>query len=657
MGQNLIEKIVQQHAVNTTGVLHSGDYVSIRPRHVLTHDNTGAVIPKFREIGASSMANPRQPVFALDHNVQDTSEKNLSKYRAIEEFAREMGVDFYPAGYGIGHQIMCEQGYAFPGTLVVASDSHSNMYGGLGCLGTPVVRTDAAALWATGKTWWQIPPVTKVVLTGALRPGVSGKDVILTLCGIFNHDEVLNHALEFSGEGVLTLSIADRLAIANMTTEWGALAGLFPIDSKTLEWMKNREEELRKQGLPGVPSDADGNGQHPRINSETLEALYKLRLRPDPEAVYVQEITLDLRTVTPVVSGPHNVKTYQSATRAETHKIKINKAYLLSCVNSRYEDLAEAAKIVRGKKVAPGVTFYIAAASAEVQKKSEAAGDWQALLEAGAIALPPGCGPCIGLGQGLLENGEVGISATNRNFRGRMGSKEAKAYLASPAIVAQSALTGYISSLNDEQDLNPIAKRIPLAKTTEQAPSELIEGFPQTTRGKLLFCPADNMNTDGIYPGKYTYNDAMTPEQQAAVAMENYDPAFQSLVRPGDILAGGFNFGTGSSREQAATALKYLGIQMVIAGSFSQTYKRNAINNGFIVVESPEFIHYLLRQFGKGELTYQTDLEVLVDWKTRSLHVQEEQFPMDGLGVPAQELILQGGLNMWVREQLNKREM
>jgi homoaconitate hydratase len=656
MGQNLIEKIVQQHAVNARGILHSGDYVNIRPRHVLTHDNTGAVIPKFREIGASSIANPRQPVFALDHNVQDTSEKNLSKYQTIEKFARDMGVDFYPAGYGIGHQIMCEQGYAFPGTLVVASDSHSNMYGGLGCLGTPVVRTDAAALWATEQTWWQIPPVTKVILTGALKPSVSGKDVILTLCGIFNHDEVLNHALEFSGEGVLTLPIADRLAIANMTTEWGALTGLFPIDSKTLEWMKNREEELRKQGLPGVPSDADGKGQHPRINPNTLEELNNLRLRPDPDAVYAQEITLDLQTVIPVVSGPHNVKTFQSAARAETQKIKINKAYLLSCVNGRYEDLAEAAKIVRGKKVAPGVTFYIAAASAEVQKKSEAAGDWQALLEAGAVALPPGCGPCIGLGRGLLEDGEVGISATNRNFRGRMGSKKAEAYLASPAVVAQSALKGYIRSTNDEKDLHPIAKRILLAKAAEQTPSELLEGFPQTTHGKLLFCPADNMNTDGIYPGKYTYNDAMTPEQQAAVAMENYDPEFRSLARPGDILAGGFNFGTGSSREQAATALKYLGIQMVIAGSFSQTYKRNAINNGFIVVESAEFIHFLLQQFSKEKLTHQTNLTVLVDWKARSIHFQEKQFSMDGLGVPAQELILHGGLNRWVREQLKKRE-
>lgn len=654
MGQNLVEKIVQKHAVNTAETLHSGDYVSIRPHHVLTHDNTGAVIPKFREIGALSIANPRQPVFALDHNVQDTSEKNKAKYRAIEQFALETGVDFYPAGQGIGHQIMCEQGYAFPGTMVVASDSHSNMYGGLGCLGTPVVRTDAAALWATRKTWWQIPPVTKIVLTGKLKPGVSGKDVILTLCGIFNHDEVLNHALEFSGEGILGLSISDRLAIANMTTEWGALAGLFPIDIKTLEWMKTRNDELRKQKLPEHPSNADGKGNHPRINNKTLKELSDQRLRPDPDAEHFQEISLDLGTVIPVVSGPHHVKSYQSALQAEEQKIKINKAYLLSCVNSRYEDLAEAAKIVKGKKVAQGVSFYIAAASAEIQKKSEASGDWQTLLDSGAFALPPGCGPCIGLGQGLLEDGDVGISATNRNFKGRMGSKEAQAYLASPAVVAMSAINGTITGISDEKPLKPIANRTLFSKKAERTPSELVKEFPKISKGTILFCPADNMNTDGIYPGKYTYNDAMTPEQQAAVAMENYDPNFQSMVRPGDILAGGFNFGTGSSREQAATALKYLGIQMVIAGSFSQTYKRNAINNGFIVVESPDFIQYLLRHFGGGTLTYRTEMEIIVDWKSRQIHVHEEQFTMDGLGKPAQELILIGGLNVWVREQLNK---
>ncbi|HPC12268.1 MAG TPA: aconitase family protein, partial [candidate division Zixibacteria bacterium] len=230
--QTLVEKIAQRYAVGLEPghAVRAGDYLSIRPAHVMTHDNTGAVIPKFQSIGAARVANPRQPVFTLDHNVQDTTESNLAKYRKIESFAAAHGIDFYPAGRGIGHQIMCEEGYAWPGTMVVASDSHSNMYGGLGCLGTPIVRTDAAAIWATGRTWWQVPPVARCQLKGQLPPGATGKDVIITLCGYFNKDEVLNHAVEFAGDGLRSLSVDERLAIANMTTEWGALVGLFPID-------------------------------------------------------------------------------------------------------------------------------------------------------------------------------------------------------------------------------------------------------------------------------------------------------------------------------------------------------------------------------------------------------------------------------------------
>jgi len=236
MSQNLIEKITQKNCLDLTEnqKVRSGEFVTIQPSYVMTHDNTSAVIPKFRNIGAKKIANPRQVVFTLDHNVQDKSEKNLNKYKNIENFAGEMGVDFYPAGRGIGHQVMCEEGYAWPGTFVVASDSHSNMYGGLGCLGTPIVRSDAAAVWATGKTWWQIPPVAKINLNGNLQKGVTGKDVIIILSGFFNHDEVLNFALEFAGDGVKNLTIDQRLTIANMSTEWGALAAVFPVDENTI---------------------------------------------------------------------------------------------------------------------------------------------------------------------------------------------------------------------------------------------------------------------------------------------------------------------------------------------------------------------------------------------------------------------------------------
>ncbi|MDH7603944.1 MAG: homoaconitase [Melioribacter sp.] len=657
MPQTLIEKIAQRYAVNLlpNQIVQSGDYITIRPDYVMTHDNTGAVIPKFKSIGATKLANPRQVVITLDHDIQNKDEKNLQKYKKIEEFAKSMGADFYPAGRGIGHQIMIEEGYAWPGTMVVASDSHSNMYGGIGCLGTPIVRTDAAAIWATGKTWWQVPPIAKVELKGKLQTGVTGKDVIIALCGFFNNDEVLNHAIEFTGDGVKYLSIDERLTIANMTTEWGALVGLFPIDKITIEWLKQRAKYIEQRGLEGVPSDVDGNGKHPRINEERILELEKKipNLVADVNAFYSKELSIDLSSIEPYVSGPNSVKKIAPVSEIKKQKIKIDKAYLVSCVNSRVEDLSEAAKILRGKKVAEHVNFYIGAASSEVQKESERRGDWQALIEAGAIPLPPGCGPCIGLGTGLLENSEVGISATNRNFKGRMGSPNAFAYLASPAVVAYSALSGYI---NYEWN-GPNQKIIGEIKTNSKrnistTSIQIINGFPDEITGQLIFCPQDNLNTDGIYPGKYTYNDDMTPEEQANVVMENYDPNFKNIVKKGDILVGGFNFGTGSSREQAATALKYKGIQLVIAGSFNETYKRNAINNGFLIIECPELVNDLKNKFGQNQLTIPTGITAKINFQNSTITANDKTYSINPVGIAAQELIVANGLENWVKFNL-----
>lgn len=659
MSQNLIEKIVQKHAVGLANneIVKSGDFVSIKPAYVMTHDNTGAVIPKFKSIGATKLANPRQVVHTLDHDIQNKSEKNLEKYRKIEEFSKSMGCDFYPAGRGIGHQIMIEEGYAWPGTMCVASDSHSNMYGGIGCLGTPIVRTDAAAIWATGRTWWQIPPVVKVELRGDLEPGVTGKDVIIALSGYFNKDEVLNTIIEFTGSGVANLSIDQRLTIANMTTEWGALGGLFPIDKKTIKWLRSRARFIARRGLEGVPSDADGKGKHPRLNKERIDELEKElhNLKPDGDAFYTKEITISLGSIAPYVAGPNSVKVMKSVKELRKEKVKIDKAYLVSCVNSRLEDIGQAAKIIEGKKVAEGVKFYIAAASSEVQKEAERKGYWQSLLDAGAIPLPPGCGPCIGLGTGLLEDGEVGISATNRNFKGRMGSPNAQAYLASPGVVAQSAVSGYID-YGFESGEEKIRADIKLnTKPKEKKPEiKIIDGFPQTITGRLVYCYQDNLNTDGIYPGKYTYQDDFKPEDQARVVMENYDPEFSKNIKEGDILVGGYNFGSGSSREQAATALKYRGIQCVIVGSASQTFQRNALNNGFLVIESPELSNYLKEKFGKDKLTVYTNINAEVNFKNSTIIAEGKNFEISAVGTAAQELIVLDGLENWVKMNLTK---
>eukprot|EP01062_Namystynia_karyoxenos_P023159 TRINITY_DN18907_c0_g1_i1.p1 TRINITY_DN18907_c0_g1~~TRINITY_DN18907_c0_g1_i1.p1 ORF type:complete len:725 (+),score=196.38 TRINITY_DN18907_c0_g1_i1:82-2175(+) len=659
-GQTLVEKIAQRYAVDgsgrpVAGEVRQGDFVSIRPHRVMTHDNSAAVLPKFRSLGEGlRVHDPRQPFIGLDHDVQNKSEQNLAKYAKIEEFAKEQGITFSPAGNGIAHQVMVESGFSFPGTLCVGSDSHTNMHGGVGCLGTPVVRTDAAAIWATGQTWWTVPPVTRVELRGKLPPGCSGKDVIVTLCGLYNRDNVLNHAVEFTGEGVASLSVEDRLAIANMTTEWGALAGLFPVDDVTLDWLQRRQQWAAGASRPAPMLAAAKDALSPEAIAELRSRVTAGELRADPDARYAQRLALDLGAVSPAVVGPNSVKKLNSVAALEKQQIKINKAYIVSCVNSRAADIAAAAAVVRGKKVAPGVEFYVAPASADVQADAEASGDWQALLDAGGLPLPAGCGPCVGLGAGLLADGEVGISATNRNFKGRMGHPGSQCYLASPAVVAASALKGYIAQHVESAGSLPQAVSEPPAAEAEGADGrevELLEGFPPSVAGQLIWCHEDNLNTDGIYAGKHTYAD-LTPEEMGAVAMENYDPDFPAKVRPGDVLVGGFNFGCGSSREQAATCLKFKGVPLLLAGSFSETYKRNAFNNGIAALEAPALVRYLQENIGRGELTAATGKEITVDFRRSTATFDGRTFPVAPLGPFAQEICLAGGLEGWVRQRV-----
>ncbi len=645
MPQTVTEKVVQSHAedLELGYEVQAGDMVTVRPFHVMTHDNTGAVLPKFRTIGAERVADPSQPVFTLDHNVQDTSDENLAKYRRIEEFADSQGISFFPAGAGIGHQLMVEQGFVHPGRLVVASDSHSNMYGALAAVGTPVVRTDAAALWAGGVTWWLVPRTVKVTLEGRLRAGVSGKDVIITLCGLYNSGEVLNAAVEFHGAGVGSLSISERLTISNMTTEWGALVGWFPFDEITAQYLRERAAVLQ------------ANGVTDRLTEEMIEAWEANPPAPDADARYAAKIVLDLADVSPHVAGPDSVAVMRSVAEMGADRIQIDKAYLLSCTNARFDDLVEAAAVLRGEQVADHVELYVAAASAEVQAAAEEDGSWHDLLGAGARPLPPGCGACIGLGVGLLEADEVGISATNRNFKGRMGSRDAKAYLASPAVVAASAIAGYITGPEDLGSSLPTHTFTDLGWKPMERTVSIRTGFPETLEGRALLLPVDSLNTDGIYGKDVTYRDDLTPEEMAGYAMANYDPAFQDIAEEGDIIVAGRNFGSGSSREQAATALKYRGIQMVIAASFSQTYLRNAFNNAFICIESPELSKAIRSAFENEEVSGAKTVpagEIAVDFANATAAWRGATYSLSPVGPAAQDLVLAGGLEALTKKRL-----
>jgi homoaconitate hydratase len=656
MARTVVEKVARAHATEPCDRgLRAGDVAWIRPRHVLTHDNTAPVLHKFRELGGRRVADPTQPVVVLDHDIQNRSAENVAKYEAIERFAREQGIDFHPAGTGIGHQVIVERMYAVPGAFVVASDSHANMYGAVGAVGTPVVRTDAAAIWATGSFWWQVPPTVELRLEGALPAGSTGKDVILVLCDLFGGGEVENVAVEAAGPGVSTLTMDDRFAIANMSTEWGALSLWFPVDGVTIDWLRARRERL---AAAARASEAD------------LALWAASPPAPDPGADYVARITLDLSRVGPHVTGPDTVRVATPLAEIESRRIPIDKAYVVSCVNSRATDLAAAAAVLEGRYVAPGVELWISAASREVENDAREQGTWQTLLAAGARPLPPGCGPCIGLGAGLLGPGEVGISATNRNFKGRMGSPDAQCWLASPEVVAASAAAGWIRGPRAGPALRPERqyeeRRASVRGALDDAAAagrrvSLAPGFPRAIRGRVAFVPSDDLDTDAIFPGRFVYRDDTTPERMAAVAFAHHDPGFAAAVRAGDVLVGGARFGTGSSREQAVTALQALGIAAVVAGSFSDTYLRNALNNGFLCVRCPELVAWLLerlaRESGESEgararATWFPGVTIEIDFETATIACRDRTFPFEPPGALAQSLVAEGGIGPRIRRTL-----
>ncbi|KFG82204.1 homoaconitase [Metarhizium anisopliae] len=693
--QNLTEKIFQRHSIGLAPgkTVKAGDFISIKPHRCMTHDNSYPVATKAMNLGLTKIHDGSQIVMALDHDVQNKSESNRRKYALIEEFARKHGTFFYPAGFGIGHQVMIDEGHAWPGTLCVASDSHSPIYGGIGCLGTPVVRTDAAAIWATGSTWLQHPPVAKVTFTGLLPFGVTGKDVILSLCSLFGSDDVLNHCVEFAGseQTMASIPIDHRLCISNM-------CGLFPVDETLISW-------YRAKATAAAVCDSPAKE---RFNHERVKDMAENRLVADPGASYAKEFYLNLSTLSPWVSGPNTPKIANPLKNLEAQNIKIDKAYLVSCTNSRASDIAAAARVFREAakdgqpaKIASGVDFYLAAASLSEQRIAEEAGDWKVLLDAGAIQLPASCGPCIGLGTGLLEEGETGISASNRNYPGRMGSKDSKAYLASPEVVAASALKGRIAgpgwyqqpdgvekviigegsgdfaadqarSIESAFDkmINEVDSMIAIAEngqdetsTTaakDEALTDILPGFPEKIEGEIVFLDNDNINTDGIYPGKYTYQDNLPKEKMAAVCMENYDTEFTKLTKPGDVLVTGFNFGCGSSREQAATAILARDIPLVIAGSLGNIFSRNGINNALVCLEMPRLVEHLRKSFkddAERPLTRRTGWKLLWDVRRSKAVITEKdgtvwEEKVSELPPSVQEIISFKGLENWVKSKI-----
>ncbi len=414
MGMTLTEKILAKVSGNET--VEPGQFVDAKVSTIGTMDLLGKIVlDAFGKLGLQKIPNPEQFVICFDHQVPANEVKFANDQKAIRDIATSYGAKYlYDVGCGgILHQVMPEKGHIIPGTVCVATESHSPTGGAMGAVVVGVGQTEAAMALATGSVWLRVPQTIKVELTGEFQPGVSAKDLALVLMKELGFEKkAVYHAIEFSGDGVATLSMASRLTLTNMVADMGAKNGIFPADDITLEYLKGRTDKVIE------------------------------KIGPDPDAKYESILKYDLSEIVPQVDCPPSMENVVPA--SEVGRIKINQAVIGSCTNGRLEDLAAAAKILEGKQVAKGVRLIVLPASQETYLNALKSGVLESLIKSGAMICPPSCGPCHGGHLGLLADDEVVVSTTNRNWVGRMGSKKASVYLASPETVAASALEGYI---------------------------------------------------------------------------------------------------------------------------------------------------------------------------------------------------------------------
>lgn len=606
---------------------HAGEIVEVIPDRILSHDNTAAIARIFyQELNARRVKDPEKLCIVLDHASPPPTPKHAQNHAEIRAFVQEQGIaHFFDIGRGICHQVLSEEGLVLPGDLVLGADSHTTHYGWLGAFGAGIGRSEVAVLWATGHIWLRVPESIRIHLHGALPPGVTAKDICLFLNRELGADGGLYYSIEFTGPGVHKLSLESRMVIPNSMAEIGVKNAYLPPDEVVFAYLAAR-------------------------SGQTVEALHARALYPDAEACYAAEYDLYLDRLEPLVACPHSVDNVQPLSAVAGRRVDM--AFLGTCTNGRLEDLAIAAEVLRGRHIHPQTRLVVIPASQQVLQQALRQGILATLLEAGAILGTPGCGPCMGNHLGIPSAGEVVISTANRNFKGRMGQPEAEIYLASPAIVAASAVLGQIGSpLELEGNIAPTAPVAEPAFFARQKAggAALASTPPIRTEQAKSFHPhgrvwkyGDNINTDQIFPGKYTYT-ATTPEEIAAHALEDLDPSFASAVKKGDVIFGGKNFGCGSSREQAVTCLKYKGVRALIAKSFARIFYRNAINQGLAAIVCPAAVD-----------AAQSGDPVEVDLANGIIRLPSGEFSFPPFPKQARAILQAGGLVEFVKTNQSK---
>jgi len=556
-----------------------GEEIIISIDQTLTQDSTGTMVYlEFEALGMDRVKTERSVAY-IDHNILQTGPENADDHLYIQTIAKKYGIFFSKPGNGICHQVHLER-FTIPGQTLLGSDSHTPTAGAVGMLAIGAGGMDVAIAMGTGEYYITMPEVVKVNLKGKLPPWVSAKDIILEILKRLTVKGGVGKVFEYVGEGIKDLSVPQRATITNMGTELGALSSIFPSDEVTLEFLKAQQRE----------NDF-------------------LAINADYEAIYDEEIEIDLSQLEPLVACPHSPD--KVVTVSSLKGLKVDQIVIGSCTNSSYIDLMKVAKILEGKTIAENVSLVIAPGSRQVLSMLAKEGALVSLIAAGARILECACGPCIGMGQSPSTN-SVSLRTFNRNFEGRSGTPSAKVYLVSPEVAAASAITGYLTDprelgapiIIEEPKMFLINDNLIIPSLKNCSGVEVIKGpnikpFPKghplgtEVQGKVLIKVGDNITTDHIMPS----NAKLLPYRSNIPYLSDYcltpcDKDFPKKAREnrGGFIIGGINYGQGSSREHAALIPLYLGVKAVLAKSFARIHQANLINNGIItlIFENPE---------------------------------------------------------------------
>ena len=575
MGMNLAYKILSSKLKD--GNLVPGEQIGIQIDQTLTQDSTGAMAYLQLEAMNIKHVAVEKAVAYIDHNMLQTGFENMDDHEFIRSVAKKHGIVFSKPGNGVCHQLQLEN-FSKPGKTLVGSDSHTPTCGAMGMIAIGAGGLDVAVAMATGKYYLQCPSVVKVNLTGKKAPWVSAKDIILYILQQLTVKGGVNKIIEYTGDGVASLSLTDRATICNMGAELGATTSVFPTDERTKEY-------LAQQG---------------RVDDY-------IEMKADEDATYDQELDVDLSALVPMTAKPHSPDAVVPV--KELERMKVNQVVIGSCTNSSFADMMKAAKILKGRKVADHVSLVIAPGSSSILAMLSQNGALADMVQAGARILECGCGPCIGMGQAPLSKG-ISLRTINRNFKGRSGTNDASVYLVSPEIAALSAIKGYMSEefeddmyleevpntpfikngnfFIDEYDENNEVYMGPNIKPVPRG-----EKITDEISGKVVLKVGDNISTDHIVPS----DSKLLPYRSnvphlAKFSFSKVDPEFydRAIANNGGFIVGGDNYGQGSSREHAALVPNYLKIKAIFAVSFARIHRSNLINNGILplVIEAKD---------------------------------------------------------------------